>query len=443
MNINFKAVRSKFLLVPVLAIALFSACKKDNGPSPEIIGGIITSADTTTVGEKLVLHPKLSLKKGLSYQWVLNGETVGTDSVYTFTPTERGNFNIKFSATNKGGTVSSDYNVHVWAKYENGFYIINEGWFGHGTGTVSFYRYNTKTYEDSVFVKTNPTKNFDPTSTNLASGTIFKNKLYIVSKVGGPLVQADAFTLKETNRIAALRANDFRAFVGIDDTHALVSSSSGIFQLSLPDLILGSKIPDVTGQVGDMVKAGNYVFALSSRDGVVILNASDYTVAKKIAGMQMAFAVTPDGSVWAAGAKNLVKINPTTLEVETIVLPFTAFGSWGAWHVGSITASTKSNTVFIGANGSFSGAKTIYRYKDGDASSLTTAFITLPAGTELYGAGIKYNPNTNQVVLATVKSGYGENYSVNNLYFHNEESGDKVSSLSYAGYYFPAVPVFH
>jgi len=36
-------------------------------------------------------------------------------------------------------------------KFENGFFIVNEGWFGHGTGEVSFFNYSTGKLTDSVF----------------------------------------------------------------------------------------------------------------------------------------------------------------------------------------------------------------------------------------------------------------------------------------------------
>ena len=155
--------------------------------------------------------------------------------------------------------------------------------------------------------------------------------------------------------------------------------------------------------------------------------------------MDVAFAKTPDGSVWAAGGTSLIKINPATLAVTTVALPFTAYGTWFAWHPGSITASTKTNTVYIANNGMFSGATTIYKY-DGTAASVKNPLITIPAGKELYGAGVKYIPQTNQLAVTTVESGFGTHFAANNLYFYST-SGALARNLSYSGYYFPATPV--
>ncbi|MGY0034503.1 DUF5074 domain-containing protein [Pedobacter sp. NJ-S-72] len=241
---------------------------------------------------------------------------------------------------------------------------MNEGWFGHGTGTVSFFRFNTNKMEDSIFVKENPTKNLEPKSSTLQSGVIFNKKFYLISKVGGPMVVTDEYSMKEVARIPGQGGNDWRSFVGVNETKGLISSGKGVFPLDLNTLVVGQKIADVGGQVGDMIKEGNYIFVLSSTDGVVILNASDNTVVKKIAGASVGFARTIDGSIWAAGGTKLFKIN-SAVEVETITVPFIISGSWGAWHPGSITASTKENAVFFAKNGSFSGGTEIYKYIPG------------------------------------------------------------------------------
>jgi hypothetical protein len=327
-------------------------------------------------------------------------------------------------------------------KYDGGFFLINEGWYGHGTGSVSFYSFATGTKQDSIFTKENPGKTLDPATSTLEYGTIFSNKLFLVSKVGGPVVVTDPYSLKELGRIAAVGGNNWQAFVGIDATKGLLSSASGIYPFNLSTYTTGVKLTSITGSVGDMIKSGNYIFVLSQSKGVVVLNVADYSVAATIQGMVVAFTKTPDGSVWAAGGTSLIKINPTTLAVTTVTLPFTANSTWFAWHPGSITASTQTNTVYIANNGTFSGATTIYRYIDGNAASLASPFITIPAGKELYGSGIGYVPQTNQLAVTTVKSGFGVNYGVNDLYFY-DLNGTQVGDLAYSGYYFPAIPVFH
>lgn len=326
-------------------------------------------------------------------------------------------------------------------KYQNGFFIINEGWYGHGTGSVSFFDYTKETITDSIFTKENTGKTLDPATSTLEFATIYKGKIYLVAKAGGPLVVADEMTMKETNRIPAVGGADFRALAGIDDTRGVVSTGKGLFPINLSTLALGTQI--ASGQFGDVIKAGNYIFALSSGDGLVVVNATDYTVVKKITGMLVGFAVTPDGSVWVAGGKSLNKINPADLSMTTITLPFTAYGSWAAWHPGSITASTKENTVFIAANKSFSGGTTIYKYTDGNAASLTSPLVTIATGKELYGKGVAYNASTNQLVVNTVESGFTTHFAANDLDFYDVSNGSLIKDIPFTGYYFPATIVFH
>lgn len=430
-----------------LAMLAIASCKKDNEKEllvkPDVAEQLANGGkDSITMNETLILHPKLKNTKNAIYSWTVNGARTGSDSVFTFNAATKGDFKINFKAATNGGEVSLDYQIHVWDKYENGFYIVNEGWFGHGTGTVSFYRYNTGKMEDSIFVKENPLKDLEPKSSTLQSGVIFNKKFYLVSKVNGPMVVTDEYTMKEIARIPSQGGNDWRSFVGINESKGLISGGSGVYPLNLNTLAIGQKITNVTGQVGDMIKQGDYIFVLSATDGVVILNAADNTVVKKIAGATIGFTKTIDGNVWAAGGTKLFKIN-ATLDVETITVPFNLFGSWGAWHPGSITASTRENAVFFAKNGSFSGGSEIYKYIPGNDASLQAAFLKLPAGKIFYGAGLSYNAKLDQLLVSTVQSGFGENFKVNNLYFYDPVTAAVKKTVSYDGYYFPSVIVAH
>ena len=105
-----------------------------------------------------------------------------------------------------------------------------------------------------------------------------------------------------------------------------------------------------TGKVGDLVRLRLYFCVVTSTKGVIVINASTLAVEKTIPGIVLGFAVTDDKKVWAAGGKNLISIDSNTLEVKEIALGFQAYGSWGAWHPGSIAAA--KNDVFIAKNGS-------------------------------------------------------------------------------------------
>jgi len=327
-------------------------------------------------------------------------------------------------------------------KYENGFFIVNEGNYGHDHGgTITYFDYKTTTLTDSVYTKENTVNAFDPNTSSLEFGTVFNHRLYLLTKSGGPLVVADANSLKETGRIAAAASNDWRALLPLDNNNALVSTVDGIYPLNLQTITLGTKLTTVSGEVGDMIKAGNYIFVLSATDGVVALKASDYSVAKKFPGLVTGFAKTLDGGIYAAGGATLVRINPNDLSATTVTLPFSINGSWGAWHAGSIVASTTENAIFLLKDQPYEGGNEIYKYTSSNANSFATPFITTPAGTETYGKGLGFDAKTNQLVVTTVHTGY--DFNDNDLILYNSTSGTVVKDITFTGNYFPAEPVLH
>jgi Domain of unknown function (DUF5074) len=446
MTYNFTKLCCLFIGGAFLLVAI--GCHKHNDvvapptTTPPANGG----KDTITLGATISLSAATATTTGSTYAWTVNGAGASTDSTFAFTPTVRGDYAVVYAVTNKGGTSQQHFNIHVFGKYENGFFIANEGSYGNGSGTLSFFRYDTQGLEDSVYTKVNPGADFGPNTTELEFGTVYNNKVYLLVKGGGPLVQADAYSLKETGRIPTAAANDFRALLPIDTTKALVSTGNGIYPLNLQTVTLGAEIPGITGEVQDMVSAGNYIFVLSANDGLDILNASDFSLKKTIPSLQVGFAKAMDGSIWAAGGANdsmLVKIDPSTLDTTNVALPFEVNGTFGFWHAGSIAASTKENSIYLGYNTAYTGAMVIYKYVIGTPSSVNTPFINIASGKETYGAGIAYNPGEDQLVITAVQSGYGANYAVNDLDFYSPATGALITDQNYSGYYFPAIPFFH
>jgi hypothetical protein len=436
----------RFIGLSFTVIVLWlAACKKSDSPLPKptIANPANNGNDTTTVGDTLVLHPAVTASGNPTYAWTIGGQAAGADSILSFVPTNHGDQQIVVTVTNSGGSASFTYHVHVYAAYENGFFILNEGNYGTAAGSVNFYRYNTGKLENDIFTKVNPGKDLNPNTGQLEYGTIWDGQLYLLVKAGGPIVRTDAWSLKETGRIAADAGNDWRAFLGIDSTHALVSSGNGIIPLDLGTLTLGTALTSVTGDVDDMVSAGNYIFTLSENDGAVVLNKNTYSAAKTFSDIRISFAVSKDGAVWAAATDYLVRIDPATLDTTHVALPFTVNNTFGFWHPGSMTSSTTENAIFIANNLAFSGATTIYKYVIGTPASLQNPFINITTNKELYGAGLGFDPIIHNLVVTTVQSGYGANFAVNDLDFYDGSSAVLQTDLPYSGYFFPSTPVFH
>ncbi len=419
------------ILFAVLSVFALS-CKKEQGDveqllKPELAKTIPNEGkDTTTLGKTLDLHPSIAVKKGLTYSWTVNNIVAGTDSVYAFTPSSHGDYSIKFKASNAAGELSVDYQIHVYGKYENGFFIANEGWFGTEPSSVNFYRYDTQTLEEDIYKKENPDKNIGSGGSNLQFATVYKDRLYLVNKVGGPITVTDAYSLKEVGRTVN---GQWLAFTGIDDTRGLVTATDGIYPINIQTFAIGTKITGVSGSGGDIFKAGNYVFAIVGTEAV-ILNIADYTVAKRIAKVRIGFAQTPDGNVWAATSDGYVlKINPQTLEVESTLASY-SIPSNSPWRSTSIVASGKENSIFIRSG------RNIYKYPH----SLYDPFYTIASDRMFYWT-IGFDKKKNQIIATTIK-GYGQDSKFNDLLFINGTTGNLDKKLSYEHIYFPAMPVF-
>lgn len=421
--------------------ALYSSCSKEEtvlkpSLSSELANG---GLDTLSIGESLVLRPQIANKENVIFQWSVNGENKGTDSVFTFKPTERGDSKIQLKATNNGGELILDYKIHVYGKYENGFFIFHEGWMGTGLSSVSFYNYQTKSSKDTIYAKENPDKAIGTAGTTLQYGAIYGGKLYLVSKANGPLIKTDAYTLKEEGRVTG---KDWRAIIATDANTAVVSTTSGLFSLNTETMTLGNKITTETGQIADLYQTDKYVYAVSQSKGLLVIDKTTLSISKTIAGI-IGCAITPDKNVWAIGGTKIVKINSTTLEETAFVCPFKINGSWFAWHPASITASTKENAIFFEKTGSFNGSGTeIYKFS-GDVASLNAPFAKIPSDKVFYGS-MAYDKRTDNVLVLTVKSGWGTNSLSNTLYsFDSTKGGDPVDALNYTGYYFSSSIAFH
>jgi hypothetical protein len=320
-------------------------------------------------------------------------------------------------------------------KYDNGFFLLNEGNYSHETGSVHFYSYAKDSISKYAYNTENPNKELGTNTQMLEFGTIFNNKLYLVVNLGGPLVITDAYTLKETGRLTSI-PDSAHSFVGVDASRGLISTIHGIYPVNLSSVTVGNKISGIEASVGDMIKAGDYVFILTADKGIIALKASDYSITKVIGAATTGFAVGKDGSVWAATPNSLLKINTGTLAVDTINTPFDVYYNPYVYNSGSIVASTTENAVYV-----TSDYTSVYKYVVGNAASLNTPFITVPANQFLYGKGIAYNAKKGELVLNKTDNIYGG--TVNTITSYNATTGAEGKSIIYNGPYYPAMTIFN
>lgn len=339
-----------------------------------------------------------------------------------------------------------------------GFYIVNEGWFGHDKGSVNYFEKSGSSYTPHyrVFRAANLGQELGATT---CYGAIWGDLFYLISKQGNRLVIADAQNLKSKKVITDLDG-DGRSFVGIDEKKAYIGYNGGIKTFNIESLTLGEAIAGVSGEIGNMCYAYGKVFAVSD-ENLYIIDAKTDKVEKTVTGSYDTYksvVTAKDGSVWVAAADKFIVYNPNDLKnTKEIAYPVDAAvsSSWGSWNPGGLCASTQTNTLYWTTGTSPWSKNAVCKY-DIDASNANSSFYTLPndeAGQKrvLYGAGLRVDPLSDNLVLQSCRDGWGDSYAYNWLFLLSNTgtlntsfvvADDKEPTAGNGYYWFPSMPVF-
>ena len=142
--------------------------------------------------------------------------------------------------------------------YETGVFIINEGAFQTGTGTVSFLNRSTKVVTQDVFNLVNNR----PLGNVAQSMTIYNDKAYIVVNNAAKVEVVNAKTFKSLGVINGISLPRF--FIGVSSIKGYVSSWSGnISVISLSDNSVSRTI-NVGGSPDKMIVAGEKAYVIGS-----------------------------------------------------------------------------------------------------------------------------------------------------------------------------------
>ena len=331
----------------------------------------------------------------------------------------------------------------VAGTYENGFFVIGEGSYAQNAGTINFYRYGEDTLSTRVYEKENPGKmlsNAAKTS-SLQFASIIDGSIYLLSKMNGPIVKVNGYSLKEEARYVQETSN-WRSLIQVEGNRGLVSANDGVYQIDLNTLSVQNKLTTVSASnTGDMWKKGNYVYLLQSNGGKIV-SAGNYSLVKSFSNINRGFAETPNGKVWASTGSRLIAID-ANLDTAGVALPVTV-GSFGLDAPTRLTASTKENAIF------YHSGKAIYKHIDGNASSLAQPFITITENPFMIYGAIRYDKNKDYLVVNGIQ-GYGAASTVNYLLIYNASTGELVKKIKYGGdgltadfskIFFPGLAVF-
>lgn len=236
------------------------------------------------------------------------------------------------------------------------FFIANEDWFGHDMGSMNRFWYNGDiTYR--AYREANPGLKLGVTTQYAMN---YAGRIFAMSKQAPRLVVMDAETLKMEVALDEIGGGDGRGCVGVDENTVYLSTSNGISIYDISSKAVTGRVSGVgsedpgnlyKGQVGDMVRIGDRVFAALQGKGIAVIDTKTHALETLIGDANHADGVcmSRDGYLWITG-NPLLKVDPYTLETaQTLALPEGYTGGkvgWGAWRPTSLCASTQQNVIY-------------------------------------------------------------------------------------------------
>lgn len=454
-----------------------------------VIGGTMSGtlaerlADTDIIGEEL--DGIVSLQND-EYQVAANGPAYNHLPANTvidgieWPVTDITGLAIDYTKATHSGACQLVYST-ADVDYTKGTFIVNEDWYGHQNSTVNFLTDDGEWYY-RVVQKENPGVELGCTT---QYGTIYGDRFYLISKqakdpgasiTGGRITVCDAKTMKVIKQIENISTDengtsnaDGRGFLGVDEHKGYIGTSNGIFIFDLDNLEVTGRVSGsengadsdygqlYSGQIGNMVRVNDRVFAVHQKNGLLIINPETDEVEQTVEAPEGwgfgSVVLSKDGNLWLSLAassgsgqadKRIVKLDPVTLEQTIIECPDGIYGpanSWYAWTPDCFCASTQNNVLYWnGGNSSWFSGKTVYKY-DIDSNTFST-FIDYnddPDGWQIYGCSFRIDPVTDEAVVSLYK-GYGDPTYVVRKY---DNEGTQLAEYSMiSNYWFPSLPVF-
>lgn len=435
------------LLSLFVALTCFTACDQDD--SVYLTSPDLQQAESELVklrhGDNYMLQPEFEANGDISYRWTLDGETVSNESTYNFSAEQLGKHQLSFELSNEMGSKSVNYSIDVSGAYSNGVFIVNEGWFGHESGSVHFWDRSSNQLQNEVYQIENPGKELGITT---QYACVQNGHMYFVSKgyggQKGNVVVANANTLKHEGTIT-LPNGQCRAFVALNETTGYLSTGgvgtangSGVYRVNLSTNKVVSPIPGIgNSEVGNLLIASGKLFALRAND-LLIINTQTNNLIQTIGlnGTAGGMVVDKNGDVWIAANSHLLKINPNTLAQTNVNLTGVSVNpSYGwAWNAGSLTYSKSNHSLyFVNGGGWMPKNVGCYHISNNQAENL----FSVETDFQIYGAGTYIDPIANKLYVTALK-GFGQDGQYNRLYVYDLQ-GNKERTLSYDHFYFTAL----
>ena len=385
-----------------------------------------------------------------------------------------------------------------WAQgftFTNGVFFINEDRYGPNQGSINYYNYDYDEMEYNAYAMVNPNTRLGVTTQH---GQLYGGRLYIVSKqangnessgstMGSRLAVLDATTLQQQASLLRFGQSpdsvyDGRCYCAVSPTKGYIATNAGIMVLDVTTMSTTGPIAGTqssargdynslyTEQCGDMVRFGQYVFAVQQGRGLHVIDpASDKVVTTLPFPNIVTVLVTAGGNLYVANNSreiydfgggpyeaDFTRINPVTLTVKDVhPLDDTcgALSSWGAWRARMLTVDPVDEKVYY-YHEEYQNHISCY---DFEKRQLTDHYIDLPEAAEvnwdgtrnhqgLYASALSFDPHTGDLVVQTTEAAPMYAYQIFNhnwvLFYDAPSRSLKQLVRLRDAYWFAAIAVY-
>lgn len=378
--------------------------------------------------------------------------------------------------------------------FTNGVIFVNEDRYGPNQGSLNFYNYDYDEMEYNVYAFVNPSTKLGVTT---QQGQLYGGRLFIVSKqangnessgstIGSRLAVLDAVTLKQQGGILRFGAQDSvydgRCYCAVTPDKGYIATNAGIFVIDVNTLTSAGPIAGTQSsakgdynslyfnQCGDMIRLGQYVFAVQQGRGLHVIDPATDQVVKTLPFPNIVTVfVTAGGNLYVANNSrevydfsggpyeaNFTRIDPVTFEVMNICEPgelHGALSSWGAWRARMLCVDPVDEIVYYYYD-EFQNYISCYNFSTGE---FIDHFIDLPEAAEvnwdgsqnhqgLYASALSFDPHTGDMVVQTTEAAPMYAYEIFNhnwvLFYDADTRTLKRQVRLQDAYWFPAMSIY-
>lgn len=330
--------------------------------------------------------------------------------------------------------------------FTTGTFLVCEASFGHENGFVNHLSADGKwTYRS--------TRDLGATA---CFGTTWGNRYYLMAKQpkdGGATVTGGRITICDANSMRIIKqienigsdGGDGRSFCGVDEHRGYVGTTKGIYLLDLDNMEISGTVlttQNTNTEFGNMVRRGDYVYAIEYGKNLHIINCADNSLVKTIPATVYSIVISKDGQLWASTAEGISRVNTESLELEPVSLGegiSTPANSAGMWNPDGLCASLQQNVIYWTSAEGWTLNK-VFKYDIGQNKA--SVFIDYTAdhdGRAIYGASFRVDPKTDNCYAALIK-GWSYNNTVVREYDNNAQLIKEYAMDD--EYWFPEVFVF-